>query len=202
MSIVAHRFYVLEGLDAAGKTSVASLLGDWADLSTIETPSPPLGEVKEGVLEFLPPVSRLLYFMAANFDIADRYVRSNPHQTVLVTRYIWSTIAYHAAIEDIPVSVVVQPLKPLLERLLLPEKVVFLKVGRAEQIRRMRMRNEAGLGRRLGLSDEFYSRLSRAYDATFSIVQVPTVPIDTTELSIGETLNRVRSELRVPEEPI
>ena len=189
-------FFVLEGLDAAGKTTVASLLGEYAGIETIETPSPPLGDVKQRALESLPPLSRLLYFMSANFDIAERHVQLTQGRTVVVTRYIWSTIAYHAAIENLPVPIVVEPLRPLLDRLLLPEKVVFLKVSRAEQLRRLTSRHETGLARRLSLSHEFYTRLCLAYEATLSVVRVPTVWINTTELSVSETVSRVRAALR------
>jgi thymidylate kinase len=198
---VTTPFFVLEGRDAAGKSTVASLLEASGDFVSVESPAPPLRDVKTDVLNLLPPLPRLLYFVAANLDMALRVVESahlDRGMHVIVARYIWSTIAYHAAIEDVPVATAVEPIRPILSRIPRPDRVVFLEVDRFEQIRRLASREEDDFQQRLNLSDDFQARLAAAYEASFALVQAPIITIDTTGQTLEETLDVTRSALEIP----
>lgn len=175
------RFIVVEGIDGAGKSTVADILSANGNISCLETPQYPFLTIKQQVLEQAAPLARLLYFMAANAQISETVSTSVSTQDVILVRYIWSTVAYHAAIERIKVEEVLPMCEPLIHRIKMPDLVVFLAVDREVQKSRLNNRIDDKLQTVLGESDDFHERLKVAYHDAFTTIQVPYVIIDTTK---------------------
>lgn len=191
MSPPEHQFIVIEGLDGAGKSTVAENLASLGKAHVFESPLEPLASVKNRSLQELPATARLLYFMAANLHVSEEIRKSDAGSRTVVVRYVWSTIAYHAAIEAIDVRTVVDFISPALRLVTLPEAVAFLTVGRNTQLERVAPRDEDGLQDELARSDSFQCRLRQAYAAAFECVPAPVHEIDTTSRTIHDVTERV-----------
>jgi dTMP kinase len=175
------RFIVVEGIDGAGKSTVASSLSANVDISCLETPQQPFLTIKQQVLEQAAPLARLLYFMAANAQMSETVSALVNIQDVVLIRYVWSTVAYHAAIERLKVDEVLPVCDPLIHRVKMPDLVVFLDVDREVQKLRLKDRIDDKLQTVLGESDDFHERLKVAYQDAFSAIQVPHLVVDTTK---------------------
>src|SRR4051794_2360625 len=95
-------FAVFEGADCSGKSTVASLLSRDYGVMVMENPPAPYALIKQAVLTECEPLSRLMFFLAGNIH-AGRAARSS-RQPVVCVRYIWSTLAYYMAVEQVGVS--------------------------------------------------------------------------------------------------
>lgn len=182
----------MEGLDGSGKSSVAAILGESAAVRTVESPPPPFRAVKQEVLDTAVAPARLLYFLAANQQVAGLLNSGNADSPLLAVRYLWSTIAYHAAIEKVAVADILRTTGPYVRDLPMPLSVIYLSVNRHTQIARLRVRREAGLQHRLSTSEAFYSRLSAAYEDAFAEIPAHVDRLDTSAMSLAETVSAVR----------
>lgn len=92
-----HLFIVFEGLDGAGKTTLAKMLA--ADLKGvyIATP-PPLLEI-DGIRNVMDNEvsleTRFLYYLLGNSCVSDEIKKIRKRKVVICDRYIYSTLAIH-----------------------------------------------------------------------------------------------------------
>lgn len=169
------------------------------DVEVVESPPEPFAGIKTQVLYNTHPLARLMFFMAGNIEVGlNANSVSAPKKHFVAVRFIWSTLAYHVALEKIKFEIL-EPYINLwanggqLEHLL-PSKVVFLDVAREEQIRRLHGRGDYESQGELVSSDSFdsfFKRLDEAYATILSLLSVPLEVIDTTGHSPEYVLNRV-----------
>lgn len=94
------KFIALEGADATGKSSIISLLRKEKNLIAIEGMPPLLSPIKNTILEQASGRTRMLYFLACNQQTADDASTALCKGLSFITaRHLWSTYAYHLAIE-------------------------------------------------------------------------------------------------------
>ena len=188
-------FIVLEGVDGTGKSTVARLLANDPDIEAIESPPFPFDSIKQSVLESAAPMARIAYFMAGNMQISARV--TNPLQTkhLLCVRYVFSTLAYHSALENINATEL-QPLVQIFSRwITLPDAVIFLDVSADVQASRLRGRVDGALQSRLASSTSFQLRLRRAYDDVRGLFDVSWVDVDTSKIGPEEVAKRIRTTI-------
>jgi thymidylate kinase len=188
----ARRFLAIEGADAAGKTTIGEALDQAGIVRTFESPAPPFGALKHAAVSQLPPLGRLLFFLAGNLHIAEQAVASSYATPTLSVRYIWSTLAYYSALEEQSVGSIIALMPQAISAIPLPEVVVHLTVKRDEQRRRLKGRHDDDrLQRRLGASDDFQVRIAAAYEEAFALLRTTVVPIDTSNTSVSDTVAEV-----------
>lgn len=187
----SKRFIVLEGADLTGKTTIANFLAKSLNAELLRSPPPPFEKIKQSVLEETAPLARLYYFLASNIQISSMATEILATKSVVCDRYLWSTIAYHSAIESVPARDLVDFARPILRFLRMPDLVVFLQVNRQCQLSRAQNKVEDRLQRSLLLSDKFQLSLAEAYERTRDLVRAPWLVVDNSNLSVSETLAEI-----------
>ncbi len=172
---------MFEGIDGSGKSTVAELVAKQVRGMYLKSPPLPFSMAKQRILETAAPAARLLYFIASNIEITQIVNRTLPKRHVIVDRYLWSTFAYHAAIEGISISSMRPIWKALCSYLRLPDLVIFLTAERKTQLRRLSNRSDDALQIRLLRSGRFQRDLRRAYSLTRRMWPVPWIEIDTSK---------------------
>jgi dTMP kinase len=186
-------FIVLEGADLSGKTTIANLLAQSLDAKLLKSPPSPFEGIKQSVLEDSAPLARFYYFLASNLQISKMANEIIADKQVICDRYLWSTIAYHSAIENISPQDLVKFVEPLLQFMLMPNVVVYLTVNRQSQLSRAKDKTDDRFQLDLLLSDKFQRKLNAAYEKTKNLIKVAWLEVDTSNLSISETLQEIVS---------
>lgn len=177
------RFFVIEGSDATGKSTLGARLGAERFTTFVECPPEPLGGIKAEVFKSLDPLARLLYFISGNAQLSSIADRVGTGNSLVGVRYIWSTIAYHSAIEGMEVATTLSILESALPRLTMPESVIFLTVQEPVQKRRMAERGELIQGSPAETA-KFEARLSDCFREAFELLPVPVITMDTSETTV------------------
>lgn len=110
---------------------------------------------------------------------------------VICDRYVWSTLAYHSAWENVSPESMINIAWPFVNYLAMPQMVVFLKVSRESQKLRSKNRPENNFQFNLLMSDEFQLRLSNAYLKAKNLIKVPWIEIDTSQMSFSESVEGI-----------
>mgnify|MGYP000250471117 CR=1 FL=1 len=190
-------FIVFEGIDGAGKTSIAKELAKSIHGLYIQSPPKPFDQIKQRVLENAVPIARFLYFLSSNIQLSELAKSALRKNHVVSDRYIWSTIAYHSALENISPNELKAIVMPFMKFLIMPDYVVFLTVKRKIQLQRLRNRVENGLQKRLLVSNDFQTRLKEAYRYSKELFDVNWIEIDTSYKSIHELVSIIRHTIKV-----
>jgi thymidylate kinase len=179
------RFVVIEGNDGTGKSTLAARLGTEQFTTSVECPPGTLGSIKNEALSSLDPFARLLYFAAGNACLSALAAGVGGGRNLVGVRYIWSTLAYHSAIERTPVAVPFAMLKSIIPHLAMPEYVIFLTVQKGEQHERLMKRGELRK-EMLQTEAEFQDRLSACYREAFELIPARVVTMDTTHTTVED----------------
>jgi len=190
-------FIIIEGIDGTGKTTIAKQLAEEINGQYIKSPPPPFDKIKQHVLETATPMARFTYFLCSNIQLSvlAKTLLSKSH--VVADRYVWSTVAYHAAIERLSVRTPIKLIASFRKFLLMPDLVIFLTVQRQVQLTRIKKRSDNSLQRGLLLSNEFQLRLMKAYRDVEELFEVPLLRIDTTNKSISAIIDIIKGALRI-----
>lgn len=185
------RFIVIEGGDATGKSTLGARLDIEEFTTSVECPPGPLGDIKGEVFKSLTPFARLLYFTSGNAHLSTLAHGVCAGRNLVGVRYIWSTLAYHSAIERTEVTVPLAMLKSIIPYLAMPEYVIFLTVQRSEQHKRLMKRGELGEEMPPELA-EFDDRLSACFREAFDLLPARVITVDTTHTTVDDLAVSVR----------
>ena len=185
MTSPSGRFVVIEGSDATGKSTLGARLDTEHFTTSVECPPGPLANIKGEVFNSLDPFARLLYFASGNAHLSALAGGVGAGRNLVGVRYIWSTLAYHGAIERTDVAAPLTILKSVIPYLTMPEYVIFLTVQRNEQHKRLVERGE--LGKEIPPEvAEFEDRLSACFREAFALLPARVVTMDTTHTTVDE----------------
>lgn len=191
-----HIFLVLEGIDGTGKTTIARQLSNAISGQYIKSPPEPFAVIKQHVLETATPTARFTYFLCSNIQLSSLAESLLDRTHVVTDRYIWSTIAYHAAIENIPPMRLKHLVTPFQKFLMMPDFVIYLMVSREVQLLRLKDRVDDELQRDLLMSDQFQQRLRKAYRGVRDFFKVTWVEIDTSHMSVSATVHAIEEIIK------
>jgi dTMP kinase len=151
---MAGRFFVLEGIDGSGKSSLAARLGTalrgrGRDVVHAREPGgTPIGEQIRGVLldarnRTMVPGAELFLYMACRAQLVDEVIRPALERgaVVLLDRYYYSTAAYQGAAGRVGIRTVLD-LAERVARFPKPDRVLLLDLDPAEARRRDGVRND------------------------------------------------------------
>lgn len=187
-----HNFIVIEGVDGSGKTSVGERLAKKIDGAYFATPPEGYEDIRDYINEAASPEARFLYYLSSVIDVSDKIKKSKENKTSVCVRYVWSTLVYHAVLEETDLIEVKQMVKPFESYIVRPTKNVLLTVSKEEQIRRLNYRNGGNhtVSDKLSIEDESFRRsIEEAY--TKLTEEESWIKIDTTNKSIDQVVDEI-----------
>ncbi|XP_067650381.1 UMP-CMP kinase 2, mitochondrial-like [Haliotis asinina] len=143
-SQLKHPFVVVEGMDAAGKTTLTETLERKMQAVRYHTPPPCIQHLRK-FFDAMPEIVRRAYYSLGNYVVAIQIAKECQQKAVVMDRFWHSTAAYGIANEtslsDLP------PLGHVTYNwpcdLLRPSVVLFLNVTEEVRKQRMNFRDEA-----------------------------------------------------------
>lgn len=175
-------FINIEGVDCSGKSTITSLLSQYKVCKIYKSPISPILEVKNTLFTEWSDISRAFVFMGTNLEISERAANNlKDNELVIIDRYIWSTFAYHIALNALSEKHALSLFNILREYLILPDTVIFLDVDRKTQLLRAQYRQDDILQKKLMASDDFQVQLRSAYSKISCWSDCNWVSIDSTE---------------------
>jgi dTMP kinase len=179
-----HSLIVVEGIDGAGKTTVARRLAVALRAKYLSTPPPPLDSIRKYFDKQTSVETRFLFYLCSVAFASDIIRRELVKRDVVCDRYLGSTLAYHRALgmrvrwDARELSVV------------RPDFAFFLHVSdERERMRRIKGRGKITRGDRLVENSDLRERLIREYN------KFRWYKIDTSNRSVEEVVAVIRSRL-------
>ena len=139
------KFIVIEGLDATGKSALATQLAKHLDATLLKCPprleAPELSDTDlRSHFDDRPSVQRRAYYRAANLIASEQVEVARKGGHVVMDRYWTSTVAFAALDDDSNLDEVWQGCYP--PELRTPDIVILLTVDEENRAKRMRGRGE------------------------------------------------------------
>ncbi len=131
------KFVVLEGHDAAGKTTVAKELERSLGGVYIKTPGSRYASIRQAMDSEASAETRFLFYLMSVSDASDEIRAMRKNEDVVCDRYFWSSLVGYAAHSGKTLEQVTAMAHPLIEHLEQPDDVILLYTSEEEQIRRL-----------------------------------------------------------------
>lgn len=127
-------FICLEGVDAVGKTEVSKCLASKLGYQYYKSPGSPFVEVRHIVDEKVDPLTRYFFYRASTQNDSRNLAEMLKVSGVVCDRYIYSTFAFHGAMDA--------GIQSLFERtrLTMPDHTFLLSAREDVRLARLKMR--------------------------------------------------------------
>jgi len=146
----------IDGIDAAGKTTLAKLLVENSNLNFVVVESSRRKDLLPEVREYLNQnikdniIARFLYFSFASLLASNEAIEhTNAGKNVILDRSFYSTIAHHRAFDRYycngeHLKMIIDKLSKAIEkRMVKPDVAVFLYVDEKERVKRLQIRDDS-----------------------------------------------------------
>lgn len=144
------------------------------------SPPEPFNQLKSKIFEQAVPLSRLLFFLSSNIQLSETIQKILPNYNVISDRYVFSTIVYHLAIENVPYSDISELVTGVLPNIRMPNKVILFTVDREEQLRRQQKKQDDLFQTQLIQNDDFQIRVTESYRTVLDDLNMDWIEINTT----------------------
>src|SRR5205085_3065414 len=128
---LSYPFICVEGIDGVGKSTVAGKLATALDGIYYKTPPPPYDSIRANIDKKADPWARFYFYLSAVSFASAEISRLRLTQSVVCDRYIFSTLAYHIAMDECFRGHEVAP------SLLMPDVTFLLVAVEEERVRRL-----------------------------------------------------------------
>lgn len=186
----AYPFYVIEGIDGSGKSSIGPLVAERIQAAFFEQPAS-FRLAQPFIDQEADIKARFLFYLGYNLQTSKEITQMASNRPVIGVRYLYTTIVYHIA-KGLPEDWVWEMVSNL--PLLRPRKVFFLDVSDPDV-------QKERIGRR-GATDEdkrTFEIMSQIRSLYFDFQS--TMPgftyIDTSYLSMEEVTNKIINEVEL-----
>lgn len=184
---------VFEGLDGAGKSTLAQAVGGRLDAVLLRTPGPEFSDFRgrlDALMDDHPRARQLLYAATVALCSDQARMAAAHGRAVVIDRYLASTQVY-AGLRGTPLS-----LSELAADLVQPDLTVFVVCDDA--VRRSRMAARGVFTAEDGRSLESAAALRRAY---MQQLQGEVLVLDSTHEGVDRLTERVLARLHTPASP-
>jgi dTMP kinase len=175
------RFICIEGLDGVGKTKITRLVADRLGYQYYKCPGAKFAAIRHVMDEHTDPLTRYFFYRAANQEDSRaiaQLLRTVPG--VVCDRYIYSTIATHAALDERVWSL------SECTGLIIPDYVYLLTTRQEVRLARLQRRAHTH-------KQDFDLVFQRRVEANFRSFGHPI--IDNSDLAVEETVNIILASI-------
>jgi thymidylate kinase len=186
--VALQPFICIEGLDGVGKTTIARTLAERIGGVYYKTPPPPYDSIRQTIDLRADPRTRFCFYLSAVGYASHQIGQLLMTQPVVCDRYIYSTIAYHSAM-DATLRSMVQA-----EHYLQADCPILLAADENERMRRVCARPRNSHDGHLETDSVFLMNVYREF-RRFNLELVDTTGLDI-EAVVEGVLVRVMAKLR------
>lgn len=188
-----HKFVVLEGLDASGKTTLGEKLSPILGAQFIQTPGEPFLSIQKKVLT-LPLDVQLPFFLAANLYASHNIKEMLATSPVVCARYVYTTLVAHCTYTGRDLGKVSHELAPFTRNLVMPDHIILVQVSEEEWYRRIQERGPLDANDlKLLRKKEYRLRAAQIYDQLIAGDESRWIKFDTTGRTIDECVSELAS---------
>lgn len=189
-------FVVFEGLDGAGKTTLAELFAKRHNFSYYTSIPPDLISLKEQITQAHSPITTFHFFTLCNIMRNHEYALKLQDSGVVADRYIFSTFAYHSLLmrQDLSEHFRLLQSEP---NFLLPDVVVYVTASQPVINQRIAHRSQEVPIQWYGDQVSLENNVSESYKRIFTLVDIPVLQIDTTNSNPEQAYSTLCNELNI-----
>ena len=136
-----HDFYVLEGLDGAGRSTLGEKISKLLDGKFVDTPMDEFESLKNAMLE-KPFDVQFFFFMASNFDASHKIKNILKKSPVVCARYLYTPIIAYCTHTGTSLDSILPVIEPFSKELIIPERTILLEVSEDEWYSRIQKRDK------------------------------------------------------------
>jgi thymidylate kinase len=184
-----NRFYVIEGDNGVGKTSVINWLSQYPRIIRFKTPGMQYETIRDYVHQRGSLYSKLLYYTSSVLDVSLDIPKALENSTVFCDRYIASSFVDFLVLSKLEFKDIIPVYELTKKHLVMPDITVWIKCTHEERLRRCRQRN-SGFNPRDNLT-RHYSEKTEEFYRMFSEYERNWYVIDSTEKSLEEVCQEV-----------
>jgi dTMP kinase len=126
-----HPFIVLEGVSGIGKSTLARLLAQRLNATSLHTLTLPHSDWSSAVNTQLRALPQFAFYLSGVLHASDKVRRARQVGAVVADRYVSSVIACHAAVHEVEVQVVTELITPFRPYTELPTHTFYLRCSEA-----------------------------------------------------------------------
>ncbi|MEH2364382.1 deoxynucleoside kinase [Nostoc sp.] len=172
-------FLVFEGLDGAGKTTLAELFSKRHNFSYYSSIPPELIALREQIADTHSPITTFHFYTLCNLMRSHEYALKLNNSGVVADRYVFSTLAYHSLLMKQDLSCHFRILQSE-QKFLLPDVIVYVTASQPVICQRIAKRSQELPMQWYGDKVSVEYNLIESYKRIFSLVDIPVLEIDTT----------------------
>ncbi|MET9675015.1 thymidylate kinase [Streptomyces sp. NPDC006482] len=189
-------FIILEGISGIGKSTLARLLGERLDASSLHTVPEPFIPWAPVINEQIAALTQFAFYLSGvlhSTDLIRRYLTRGP---VVADRYISSVIAYHSAVHELDMNQVRGLIDPFRPYLVHPDHTFYLRCDDTNLRTRMAAKQDRNKDDRDMMNvPGRLDRLRRNFDAVAA--QDPTaVTVDTDDRTPDELVDLITNHIQ------
>jgi|688.fasta_scaffold31081_5 deoxyguanosine kinase len=187
-------FLAFEGLDGAGKTTLAELFAKQQNFHYYSSIPPELITLREQIAATKSPISTFHFYNLCNVLRSHEYTIKLNNSGVVADRYVFSTLAYHSLLmkQDLSSYLHILQSEP---KFLLPDVIVYVTASQSIINQRITQRSEKVPMQWYGDKVSLEYNLDESYKRIFGLVNIPIIQIDTTNSNPEQAYSNLCCEL-------
>lgn len=179
-------FIVFEGLDGAGKTTLARMLAEQQSLSYYTSIPSNLMPLRPQVDVTSSPIATFHFYSLCNSLRSQEYALRLKSSGVIADRYVFSTLAYHSLLMQQDLSHYLDILR-CDRRFLMPDLIVYVTASDEVINQRIINRSHDNSLQWYGDLVTLNFNLTDSYKLIFDLIDIPIVYVDTSKDSIEKS---------------
>ncbi len=187
-------FFVFEGVDGSGKTTLAQLLAKRLNLCYYSSIPDGLLSIQEQITATHSPIATFHFYSLCNLMRSNEYISNLNHSGVVADRYVFSTFAYHSLLlkQDLSAHFRIWQSD---SNFLWPDVVIYITASPEVIKKRIANRSQSISPQWYGDKVSLEYNIPQSYERIFELVNIPIVRIDTTNDNAEESYHNLCTKI-------